>query len=973
MATLPRSAASRLETMRKQDGVDGGVYDMTAKRARGFGKSPSEVPAEPIEDAESAEFVENDDGSVAVTMHGLVPEGEVQEDGSVVIDLDEGAAPKRDSEGEDFLVNLAEVLEDDVLSTIARDILDAIEIDKEDRKERDHLYAEGLKRTGLGKDVPAGAAFEGSSNAVYPLLVEGCVDFAARTMKEIFPPKGPVKTHIVGKSNRQKIEKAERKRKFMNWQCTRQIKEMRSIVEETLTQVPLGGSQFIKVWYDERVGRPRLEFIPVDRFFMPFAATSLYSAERKTHWQTLTGQEFMSRVENGLYTDLGLSPDTVSTVEKSAAEKANDKIEGRSETGFSEDGQRDVYECYLNLELEGDTESGGAMAPYIATVDHNSGRLLALYRNWAPDDERLEELEWIVEAKFVVWRGAYGLGLIHLAGSLSAAATGSLRALLDAALIQNFPGALALKGARMAGQNVKSDPTQIAQIEGPTGVDDIRKVAMPYPFNGPSVVLFELLKFVAETGKGVINTAEERISEAQANMPVGTTLALIEQGSLTYSAIHSRMHEMMARILAILHRIDAQYLDDEETVEELGEEVVYREDFQGPMDVVPVSDPNIFSETQRYAQLQAALQLREQFGPQAFKDSVLLEQAFRLLNYPNYEEILNTPLEAIERTASEENIAASEPQSQLQAYETQDHFAHLETHIRFMSSPIFCANPFMAPIALPKLMEHCKQHILELYRENMEAASRAFDEAAGELDLNNEDKKAAAAAATVDQELAKTLGPIFEQLQKLQQQMAQLIPPPPDPALAVENARAQASALVEKERLAYKAQEDRERRAAEEASEQRRLQHEAQVEERRVATEAAAAAAEAQAAAARHTEEMAIAARNAEIAELSEQRKQDVELILAKMHEEFETIRNSQDNKTAIVVAKLQEALKAATPEEGQAAAPKGDVTNMIMEAMVSLLRTQSEPRAYAIRRTADNSLELVSSSQQPSNKGSDQ
>ena len=941
---------------------------------------PREAP-----EPEASDVTMNPDGSASVELDDEVgPVVEELADGSAIVHEPEDEASATPEELEEFEANLAEFIDPVEASRIARFIIDAVDRDKEDREERDVQYAEGIKRTGISGEAPGGADFVGASKAVHPMLLEGCIDFAARTMKEIFPPSGPVKTHIIGKSTREKLDRAERKRKYMNWQCTRQIKELRPVVEQTLTQVPLGGSQYIKVWYDSRFARPKAEFVPIDKFFIPYAAASLDSASRKTHQQDITAEEFEGRIASGLYRDLHLSASSGSTPDKSEAEIASDKAEGRTDSSYNEDGLRTVYETYVNLDVDGDPlVTDDRLAPYIATVDYSTGNLLALYRNWdyEKDDDQYEELEWVVEAKFVVWRGAYGLGLIHLAGSLSAAATGSLRALLDSAHINNFPGALALKGARMAGQNVKSDPTEIAQIEGPTGVDDIRKLAMPFPFNGPSAVLFQLLEYVVQAGKNIINTAEETIADSNSNSPVGTTLAMIEQGSVTYSSIHARMHAMMARLLAILHRIDARYLDDEETVEELGDLVVSRADFQGPMDVVPVSDPNIFSETQRYAQLQAVLQLRSQFAPGSFKDAALLEQALRLLNYPGYEEILNTPLEAVERDAAEENFVASDPQAQLEVYDAQDHFAHLEAHVTFMASPILCANPMMAPASLPKLMEHCKQHLLEYYRDNVSAAVRAL-EAAPEFraDLTTPDKVIAEASSIVDKTMAEKLAPLMQVLQQVQGQMAQLIPPPADPALAVENAKGQTTQAVKKmeidaanareaQRVAAETQAEQARAASEERNRQLLEAANAQSEQNRLAAEAERAAQSEAAAAARHTEEMAIAARNAEIAEASERRKQDLDFVIAKMREEFETMRNNRDNQTAVLVEQLKTMLGAAEGAAGEKPtdaavkpAAKDSTSEMLVEALVSLLRAQSEPRSYAIKRAADNSLELVSS-----------
>lgn len=781
-------------------------------------------------------------------------------DGSVLVREDDGAEAQ---ENDDFLQNLTEVVPDDVLTRVGQELLEDIRRDIEARKERDEQYAEGLKRTGLGKEAPGGADFEGASRVVHPLITEGCVDFSSRVMKEIFPAKGPVKMQIIGESTRKKIEKAERKKQYMNWQCTKQIVEMRGVVEQTLTQVPLGGSQFIKVWRDPQLKRARTEFVPIDEMVLPYSATSYYTAERRAHQLKITRNQYQSRVESGFYRDVGGEPSAF--VDKTAAQIATEKIEGKTDDlAYNKDGLRLLYEIDVLLQLEGDPLTKGkaegeddhAMAPYIVVLDDTTGKIAAIYRNWDEDDEeKFERLDWIVEFKFFPWRGAYGIGLIHIAGSLSAAATGALRALLDSAQAANLPAALALKGARMSGQSIKANPTEITQIEGPTGVDDIRKLAMPFPFPGPNATLFSLLEYCVQAGKSVINTAEERIADAGSNSPVGTTLALIEQGSITFSSVHSRMHEAMGKLLAIIHRIDAKYLSDKETVEELGELTVSREDFAGPMDVCPVSDPNIFSEAQRYAQLQEVFKLYG-LAPQAFKLNVLVERALQLLNYPQYEEVLALPMEPQELMPIEENVGAGRPEVQLQAYEGQDHMAHMEAHLSFAMSPIFCANPLMAIPALPKLLEHCKQHLLMLYEQHTKAAAKAVEfQSMGKI---SGEKSQLQGVVHADQQLAQMLGErVMPLMEKAQQLVQQFMPPPQpqDPRGATQIALQDMKGKQKKEELQLEGQQR-----------QQELAFDAQKEQ---AAEAAAAT--------RHTEEMGIATQNAELALQSEREAQAAE------------------------------------------------------------------------------------------------
>jgi len=702
--------------------------------------------------------------------------GDVQEnpDGSatVIIEMEE------EGDAGSFDDNLAESMDESELRSIASELIDLIERDKEARKKRDEQYADGIRRTGLGGEAPGGADFDGASMVVHPVLTEGCIDFAARAIKEIFPAGGPCKTKIIGEATDEKVEKAERKKTYMNWQLTRQIREYRAELEQLLTQLPLGGSQYLKFWPDRRIERPRAEFVPIDDIFLPFACADFYSAHRKTHRQMITRQIFESRIASGLYRDIRTVD--AEMPEESASKKATDKVEGLEDFSYNEDGLREIYETCVQYDcgdpwIEGD-------APYIITIDVTSGKVLAIYRNWQDDGDNdaddiyPEALDWIVEFKFIPWRGAYAIGLPHIIGSMSGALTGALRALMDSAHINNMPGMLKLAGARGAGQNIAISPTEVTEIEAAPNVDDIRKIAMPMPFNPPSTVLFQLLDWLTTQAKGVVATSEEKIADAGANMPVGTALALIEQGSVTFSAIHARLHASQAKVLEILHRINAEYLDDQETVEELGDLVVTRQDFAGPMDIIPVSDPNIFSEAQRYAQFQAVLQLAKDF-PQFYKMDKVNQRGLRLLNVPEANELLIETFEPERLDAVTENVKASEGKQPLKAYPDQDHLSHMMTHLHYALSPIFCANPVAAIPALPTLIQHVvKEHLPMMYEQHVKGATGAMVQVTGHPES---DQTQLHASAIADQVLAKQLAPIMQMLQQAQQAMQQFSPPPP--------------------------------------------------------------------------------------------------------------------------------------------------------------------------------------------------
>lgn len=813
--------------------------------------SDSELDEEPLPG--EPQITENEDGSADVNF------GE-EEDSAV---------------SEEFLVNLATTLPSDALSTLSTRMLEAFDRDKESRKKRDEQYADGIRRTGLGNDAPGGAEFTGASRAVHPILIEGCIEFAARSMKELFPPTGPVKTHIIGEQTEAKLSRAERKKTYMNWQLTKQIKEYRSELEQTLTQVPLGGSQYLKIWHSDRVERPRAEFIPVDEMLLPFAAGDFYCSERKTHVQRVTKDEFEGRVASGLYRDVAVG-EAAGVPESTAAAKASDRVEGKEDPSYDADGLRTIFESYCELSLEDDPESKGAQRGYILTIDESSRHVLALYRNWDEADTKKcpETLEWIVEFGFIPWRGAYKIGLSHIIGGLSGALTGSLRALLDSAHLQNTAGGVMLKGSRTPGQTIETKPTEFTALEGPPNCDDIRKLAAPYPFNGPSEVLFSLMQWLTTQAKGVVSTASEAIKDAGSDMPVGTALALIEQGSITFSAVHARLHASQQRVLNILHRINGQYLDDEVTVEELGSLVVGRKDFQGAMDIIPVSDPNIFSDAQRYAQNQAAMAMAEKF-PGAFKLPKLIGRAMQLMNYPAWEEVVNFPAEAKRLGALDENVLASKPEEQLKVYSDQDDLEHLQMHIHFMASPIFCANPMMAMPALPVLLAHCKEHLLALYKKHVAAASAVTKH------MLPGKKAMVQGAAFADQELAKEmqeLMPLLEQAQALAQKLAPK--PPADPRTA-----------VEREKLGYLAQKD----AADRAQ-----------QDKESAAGTRKELLEQQAESARSTQEMQVAARNADLASNAERMAQFVDLLKAHMQQDAEDARAAQANALQLMMAELK-------------------------------------------------------------------
>jgi hypothetical protein len=770
-------------------------------------------------------------------MEDDLPEGEtvqLEDVDNEVEDTEDGGAIIREKNEEDLadklahFANIVDEVDQDLLKTAISDLVEKIGNDKEAREKRDKQYEEGLRRTGLGDDAPGGAQFTGANKVVHPMLVEACVDFSARFMKEVFPPNGPVKSKILGERDKSKIQKAERKAEFMNWQTTEQMVEFRGELEQLSTQLPLGGGQYMKFMWNPLHRRPCAEFIAIDDIYLPFAATNFYTAERKTHVQYITKFEYQRRVKSGMYidVDLGMPEDP----EFSKSTQANDKIEGRKDLSYNEDGLRTIFEVYTYLDF------GDGPEPYILSIDKTTNLGLGLYRNWEPDDPRQLELDWIVEFPFVPWRGAYPIGLTHMIGGLSGAATGALRALLDSAHIQNVPTLLKLKGGP-GGQTLNVQPTEVVELEGGALIDDVRKLAMPLPFNGPSPTLFSLLGFLVDAGKGVVQTSFEKLSDQNANQPVGTTMALIEQGMVVFSSIHSRLHGSMARCFKILHRINSAYLTTEDIEAQSAGLEIDPSDFDGPMDIIPVSDPAIFSETQRFAQTQAIMQ-RAQAMPQMYDARKVEEMFLRNMKVPANEVLQPLP-GSEDMDPVSENVAAAMGRP-IYVLPSQDHMAHFMTHIPFLKSPLFGSNPAIAKTYLYPMATHLRDHLLNYY---LAEAHNAVDKAQREELIPEEAEDQVKVILEVQKFIEAQLGSFGQELAQIDQAAQQFKPQPPMPPdksmeVAQLNAQVQGKALEQRMQIDQaKLQIEQQKMQSQQQLEAAKLAADQQAESERMQTE----------------------------------------------------------------------------------------------------------------------------------------
>lgn len=751
------------------------------------------------------------------------------DDGGAVVqtgDNDEDDKPTADTS--EFYRNLVLELDATQLSTFTTELLERIEYDKESRADRDKQYEEGIKRTGLSGEDVSPPAFVGASKATHPMLSKATLYYGSHTIGELMPPNGPVKDWVPGKMTPDRQAKAERKTAHMNWQFRKQMPEFRSQLEKLLSQHLTGGSQYMRLVYDSDKKRPVPTFWPIDQVLIPEAATDFYSAERRTLLDTITQHELDSRIRQGYYVKIPLT--TPSQVpEKTRAEQATDKVQGKSSVTVSnEDGLRRILVIEVLAELEdtdelriaGDRKETDPEAiakrpgakPYLIEVDPLNRETLRVVRNWEQGDEQCQNLCWLVDFECLPWRGAQSVGLIHYAGSLAGAGTGSLRALLDTSFVQNLPTLLRLKGAGTAGQTLNLTIGGVTEIEGAAiGDQDIRKILMAVPFNPPSTMLYQLLGWCTEQGESLVRTTFENLSEdGSPNMPVGTTLALIEQGLRVLSAIHMRLHGAMDRLIGILHRINRMYITDDDILDDAGELLAYRSDYEGPVDVVPVSDPQVFSDIQRFAQLQI-IQQRADLHPELYDARKVEELILERTKIPNATDLLKPVPQVHELNAVNENVAMTLGRP-VAAFPDQHHLAHIQVHLDYLMSPFFGMLSIISPKFIPACLQHLVEHLAYWYMtQTVEIGSEAAGQDLGQMTqfrdpetMKEMDQTLAELSHHVLDTAAQVLAKIPQIVQQAQAVIAKLMPPAPqDPgqtALAVANANNQAKAQQQQQK-----------------------------------------------------------------------------------------------------------------------------------------------------------------------------
>ena len=755
-----------------------------------------------------------------------------QADGSALIQALMGGEPdgiEVETEQYDHMANLAEMIDEAVLGEISSELRGLYEEDSESREEWEEGYTKGLDLLGI-KYQERSQPFEGASGVTHPLIAESVTQFQAQAYKELLPAGGPVKTQVLGSKTMEKESQATRVKNFMNYQVTEVMEEFDPDTDQMLFYLPLSGSTFKKVYFDPTKARAVSAFVPAEDLVVSYSATDLATAPRVTHVLRMDGNQVRKMQIAGMYRDVEISADD--DVENQVRDKV-DEIEGLSK-GYTDD-VHTILEMHVDLELEGfedigsDGEPTGIKLPYIVTIDHGSGEILAITRNYDAEDQMKTKRQYFVHYKFLPGLGFYGFGLIHMIGGLGRAATSILRQLIDAGTLANLPSGFKARGIRIRNEDEPLMPGEFRDIDAPGG--DIRNAIVPLPFKEPSGTLAQLLASLIEGGRRFVSIADQQIGEGQSgDMPVGTTVALLERGMKVMSAIHKRLHYSQKTEFRLLARIFAENLPPVYPYEVAGApSEIKSQDFDGRVDVLPVSDPNIFSMAQRVTLAQTQLQLA-QSNPGIHNLHEAYKRMYQALEVQNIDEILPAKKEPQPTSPSIENAKGMQGEL-LSAFQQQDHDAHIMTHIAFMKLPLVSTSPNIYATFMGHLQDHISMKarltvMAQVQEQQAQAQQMALAAQMGAVDpMMAQQQMQAASAVSEDMIEAEVAG---LEAQFTQEIIAMLSPPEgqQDPLVA-----------IRQQELAIKASEA-ERRAqqdsAELALERQKLQQRAMTDAARI-------------------------------------------------------------------------------------------------------------------------------------------
>ena len=667
-------------------------------------------------------------GSAVEVMPDTTREDQIRQAAEILVDqeqvlIDAEITPDIPQIG--FNINLAEVLGDDVLASIASDLLSSIKGDKQSRSEWEKTYTDGLKYLGMKFDDARSQPFEGSSGVIHPILAEAVTQFQAQAYKEMLPAKGPVKTEIVGARTVEIENQAERVQEFMNYYIMNVMEEYDPELDQMLFYLPLAGSAFKKVYFDVVLNRAISKFIPPEDLIVPYEAADISSAERITHVINMSSNEIKKQQLSGFYANVDIGSDGYAE-DMSEVEEAIDEIQGMSPS-YKENRNRTVYEVHTVLDIEGfeDVDATGnptgLKLPYIVTIEDSSEKVLSIRRNYNETDPLKNKINYFVQYKVMPGLGFYGLGLSHMIGGLSKASTSILRQLIDAGTLANLPAGFKARGMRIRDEDDPLQPGEFRDIDTTGG--SLRENLIPLPIKEPSNVLMQLLGLLVDSGKRFAAIADMNVGDMNAAMPVGTTVALLERGTKVMSAIHKRLHYSQKLEFNLLAKVFGESLPPIYNYAiGTGSNEVKQQDFDDRVDIIPVSDPNIFSQSQRVTLAQELLQM-VQSNPQVHGPMGIYEAYRRMyaaLGVDNVEALLQPPPDMtpqpIEAGLENAGLLLGQP---AQAFPEQNHQAHIDTHRSLFFTDLVKESPQVQALIISHCMQHLQFLAAQLAQEQM--------------------------------------------------------------------------------------------------------------------------------------------------------------------------------------------------------------------------------------------------------------
>ena len=669
------------------------------------------IPDQGIDEAKLEKEVFSEEVELEAQEPEEAPNVQMFEDGGAVVNF---GTPQQPQVQQGHGANLAEDLDDDILNDISDDVMKNFEDCRSSRSEWEQTYVNGLDLLGF-KYEDRTEPFQGSSGATHPVLAEAVTQFQSLAYKELMPAGGPVRTQIIGLETPDKSKQAQRVKEFMNYQLMINMKEYEPEFDQMLFNLPLSGSTFKKVYYDAILGRCVSKFVPAEDLYVPYTSTSLEDTECIIHKVKMTKNDLIQSQLGGLYRDIDLDGDE---------NYENDQVgEKKDELSGVEPKNDDVYtilEAHIHLEIEGmedidpkTNEPTGVKFPYIVTLDEGSGKILSITRNWEEQDQLKRRKGYFVHFKFLPGLGFYGFGLIHMIGGLSRTATAALRQLLDAGTLSNLPAGFKMRGIRVRDEAQPLQPGEFRDVDAPGGrLDDAFKIL---PFKGPDNTLLQLMGVVVSAGQRFASIADLQVGDGNQSAAVGTTVALLERGSRVMSAIHKRIYSAMKSEFALLEKVFVTFLPPFYPYDVVGgQNQIYQTDFDGRVDIIPVADPNIFSQTQRIAIAQSELQIAMS-NPQLHNVYHAYRHLYEALGVKDIDQILPPPPKPQAMDPATENVLALNGKK-IQAFPKQDHQAHMKAHLLFMGTTI-CRNN---PQALGILQQNCTEHINLMAGEQVE-------------------------------------------------------------------------------------------------------------------------------------------------------------------------------------------------------------------------------------------------------------